>query len=304
MVSLMLKEGLLLVFSLLLALSLQNSTAGGEPTFNAASNVWIKNGRLGRSSHHGIHGNSNSRVLIENLKIDDYRAAAIQLNGAEDAVIRNVDAVDCRKTPVRLSSRYSQALFVLRTLELVRTIGGKTVEDVTIPMNNRETGAIDNMNIGDVIMEIDRNLQPCLQAALSGSAPPADVPDADFLMQSVECYDGAMYGFLFNTAGVAINGFKTERTNEDKGNKNIIVQDCKLGAITACPKESLQIKETKNSDDGKPTAVHGAFGGSVDAMDITNGGQGGKAKRNCLCMFFFLGGGGAHGNYSHAHTPH
>ena len=59
------------------------------------------------------------------------------------------------------------------------------------------------------------------------------------------------------------------------------MQNCQLGSLNACPKEALQIKETKNSD-GKPTSVHGAFGGTVDAMDISNGGAGGKAKRNCL----------------------
>lgn len=38
-------------------------TAQGE--FIGAANVTIRNGRLGRASHHGIHGNMNENIVIE-----------------------------------------------------------------------------------------------------------------------------------------------------------------------------------------------------------------------------------------------
>ena len=43
----------------------------------------IKNGTLGKSSHHGIHGNNMSNILIENLLIEDFEVAGIALNGGE-----------------------------------------------------------------------------------------------------------------------------------------------------------------------------------------------------------------------------
>ena len=40
--------------------------------FEVATNVIIKNGKLGRSSHHAIHGNNNVGVTLSNLDISDF----------------------------------------------------------------------------------------------------------------------------------------------------------------------------------------------------------------------------------------
>ena len=48
---------------------------GTEVGFEAATNVIIKNGKLGRSSHHAIHGNNNVGVTLSNLDISDFEVA-------------------------------------------------------------------------------------------------------------------------------------------------------------------------------------------------------------------------------------
>ena len=54
-------------------------------------NIYICNGKLGKSSHHSIHGNGNKNVLIENLIIKDFEVAAIAINGGENIILRYIE---------------------------------------------------------------------------------------------------------------------------------------------------------------------------------------------------------------------
>lgn len=40
--------------------------------FKSANNVIIKNGKFGLSSHHSIHGNNNSNVILKNVQFYDF----------------------------------------------------------------------------------------------------------------------------------------------------------------------------------------------------------------------------------------
>lgn len=63
-------------------------TGATTPVF--ASNVIVKNGTIGASPHHGLHGNSNSNIQIYDLVISDWEVAGIAFNGLKSGVIRNV----------------------------------------------------------------------------------------------------------------------------------------------------------------------------------------------------------------------
>ncbi len=60
-------------------------------TFSNVNNITIRNGELGLSSHHGIHSNNASNIIISNLKIYDFEVGGIQLNGFHNAQINDVD---------------------------------------------------------------------------------------------------------------------------------------------------------------------------------------------------------------------
>ena len=51
------------------------------------SNIYIHNGAIGLSSHHGIHANEANNVTIENLIIRDFEVAGIQFNGFSNVKI-------------------------------------------------------------------------------------------------------------------------------------------------------------------------------------------------------------------------
>lgn len=61
----------------------------GEPSFKRARNVTIRNGSLGRSPHHGIHGNQNTNIRIYDLTIKDWEVAGISLNGLKNGEIKD-----------------------------------------------------------------------------------------------------------------------------------------------------------------------------------------------------------------------
>ena len=52
--------------------------AAGAPDFIPAANVVIENGKLGRSSHHAIHGNNNNGVTLRNLDISAFEVTKQQ----------------------------------------------------------------------------------------------------------------------------------------------------------------------------------------------------------------------------------
>jgi len=112
---------------------------GSDPMF--PENVVIKNGFLGRSSHHCIHGNYNKNLLIEDIVCSEFSTHGIQLNGFDSITIRNVE-VGPSNNEQYLSSEYTHYRFILERMRLI-------VEDEnptnTIQFVNREPVTVDEL---------------------------------------------------------------------------------------------------------------------------------------------------------------
>jgi len=89
---------------------------GSDPQF--PENVVIKNGYLGRTSHHCIHGNYNKNLLIEDIVCSDFSTHGIQLNGFDGATLRNVE-VGPSNNEQYLASEYTHYRFVLERLRTI-----------------------------------------------------------------------------------------------------------------------------------------------------------------------------------------
>eukprot|EP01084_Bolivina_argentea_P090521 163099_1 len=89
---------------------------GSDPRF--ASNVIIKDGTLGLTSHHCIHGNFNKHVLIEHIVCRDFETHAIQLNGFDHVTIRNVE-IGSSSSIAFLRGEYGHARALLPRLQKV-----------------------------------------------------------------------------------------------------------------------------------------------------------------------------------------
>lgn len=68
-------------------------------------------GTLGRSSHHGIHGNENSNIVIRDVTFEDFEVGAVSLNNVDDLVIEDCKITNNRHD-VPVIGAWSGALFI------------------------------------------------------------------------------------------------------------------------------------------------------------------------------------------------
>lgn len=204
--------------------------------FKSANNCLIANGYLEESSHHGIHGNSNSKIAIHNLKITNFEVAGIALNGATNSIISECTILGKNKD-IPVVSSFSQALFCARFLE-----------------QRIHTNSV-------VYSKLDKDLQ------LGYSQIIGNKPQTTYFENKTGKYDGNMYGIVLNVNGVVINNFISTRSNT-QGNEDILVFKNRIDRIDSHPVEILALSVNKknmtNTAYGGKRMV-GAFG---DVFDI------------------------------------
>jgi hypothetical protein len=170
----------------------------------AAHRVTIKNGTIGRSSHHGIHGNANADVTVEGVDFVDYEVGAIALNGVDGLEVKNVTAVNRKDVPV--IGTFSSARFIQAYIDHLVRSGSPTTLTVTgtvlsagdvqaslrDAINNTHQDLVVRPNVVDGRAQIDPSEHP--------------VEYGLFHNQS-GLLDGNSYSFLVNNLGVAVDGF-------------------------------------------------------------------------------------------------
>lgn len=216
-----------------------------------ASNVVIKNGCLGKSSHHGIHAPGYSKnIILDNLTFHEFAVAAIHLNGAHNVYMNNID-IDNRNMEIKFNSLLSQSQFILPFLEKIDQterifLGGKLniVKDVTDALKNEIKLVYDSLKSKDI------------QYPTNG------------LFHNEGGLDANMYGIVLNSKGIAINGFKPLKEDYECGNNNIVLNDVSIKNIHS---KGTEIKCLS----GKNTKVTNNYGGSAivgpagDVFDFT-----------------------------------
>lgn len=94
------------------------------------TDITIRNGKLGLTSHFCVHGNNGSaRILLSDLKMDDFEVGAISISGASDVHIRRC-AVG-RAVPPTTSSDVNMLHDLARTL---RESGSKAEAEALMNM--------------------------------------------------------------------------------------------------------------------------------------------------------------------------
>ena len=92
----------------------------GPHTFGSkikfANNCIIKNGILGRASHHSIHGNLATNIIIKNIIAYDYEIGVISLNGVRNIYIDNVRG-EGHRHDIPVLGIFSTARFIWPFLE-------------------------------------------------------------------------------------------------------------------------------------------------------------------------------------------
>ena len=220
------------------------ATFSSTSNFKAGEKILIKNGVLGRSSHHGIHGNKMKDLILQNLSIKDFEVAGIALNGATNSILDTI-VIQNTSLNIRILSSYSQARFI-------RTF-----------LNNVPAGtSINGKDISSVIADLNAGLEEAKNAVMGGNTPNNMFGNTNF-----QCgYDGNVYGLVLNVNGVVVNNFIETRPPEAIGNQHIYLQNITIRKIISRPVEIIAINSIP--DEG------GAYGGGRqvgpigDVLDI------------------------------------
>jgi len=170
-----------------------------------ARDVTIENGTIGRSAHHGIHGNGNRNVTVRNVDFVDYEVGAVALNGVHGLTLQHVTATNRKDVPVL--GTFSSAQFVKPYVDhLARapgdsttlTVDGDVLDAATInadlqtAINNAHADLVADPFLVDGRPQIDPSRHPDTYALFHNE--PGVV-------------DGNSYSFLVNHLGVAVSGF-------------------------------------------------------------------------------------------------
>lgn len=83
----------------------------GEECISASNLKILGPGIIGRSSHHGIHGNDNNNVEIRDVTFIDFEVAAVSLNNIDGLVIQGC-SVKHNRHDVPVSAMFSAARFI------------------------------------------------------------------------------------------------------------------------------------------------------------------------------------------------
>ena len=245
----------------------------GPTPIKTANNLYICNGTLGSSSHHGIHGNNTVNAVIENLTITNFEVGAIQINGGENIIVRNIIASNGAQD-VRVNFKYSQARFIQRFLKLIKD----EQPSITLDLH---TGV---KSIDQVTDELNAAMNVVVESIKTNTDVPEDGDASIFrLNDPFDRLDGNVYGFVFAQQGPVVGPFKPVR-NPDGKNNNIILHDIVIENLESNAKEVLACS-SQSKDGGTDNAYGGPrvadpVGGILDMEASTN--QDGTYLQNVL----------------------
>lgn len=201
-----------------------------------ATNTRIINGTLGRSSHHGIHGNGNKNIVIENVHFEDFEVAAVALNGVHGLRIENSTAKSRQGVPVL--GTFSAARFLRAFIDYLVRSGSETTLNVGQRGEKTATELREELR-----QSINRVHSDLIAKGLSSIDPEAHPEEYALYHNPTGVVDGNCYGYLVNGMGFAVNGFseKREIPEEDRA-KDIVFKNVHVLELTGDVREVVTLK--------------------------------------------------------------
>jgi len=168
-------------------------------SLSSATTTWIKNGCIGLSSHHGIHGNSCKDIWLSDLIFKNQEVASISINGGKGILVERCEDRG-RRTDIPVLGSWSALRFAtlfaphLSSLDSYSTI-------VTSPLDDALEAV---KRVFDSIIVHDDGV---LNVEGSNS-------DLAFLKNTSGLLDGPGYGMVFHPEGVAVGPFQTSPAHQ------------------------------------------------------------------------------------------
>ena len=203
-------------------------------TIQSASNIIIKNGTLGLSSHHGIHGNNNENILIQDVTFNDFEVAAVALNGGIHIYI-NKCHVTGTNTNISSNAMLSQSIFALPFLKTIK-------ENYPDAFLNTKSG---KKSVDLILNKLEEEI-----TSFFNSAQYNDTISYEGLFGNPSgLLDGNCYGIVLNSNGPVVGGFKDVSSAKDS-NCFIMIENTIIENITSSGMEIPGYGKHENCSDG------------------------------------------------------
>lgn len=203
-----------------------------------ANHLTIRNGTLGLSSHHGIHGNNNKYLTIENINFKNYEVAAISLNGVQNLTIRNVKGLGSRRD-VPVLGTFSSAQFIKHYVDYL----------ARLPKSKQPTLKVQGkvLSTQDIQQALVKAINNVHHDVMRYGAINRDKHPKEYALfhNKERVVDGNAYGILVNKNGFAVNGFpfrpKPEPGKPIESSQNIVIENVHINNHVANVKEIIAI---------------------------------------------------------------
>jgi|UniRef100_A0A6C0IV09 hypothetical protein len=203
-------------------------------SLRSASNVAIINGKIGLSSHHGIHGNGINNVMIKNIDFIDNEVNSITLNGCCDVFMINTNIIRNRHD-IPVLGTYSAGRFL--------KLFTNSLKDAIANIHDDYTDSLNMLNI-----DLDNTFNSLF---FNKGEVPKVYKNVTGLI------DGNYYGININHFGVAVNApLKDRTTSKSNETNNVFIKSVSINNIKTNINETLAIR---NKDGKIMTAPSGAI---------------------------------------------
>ena len=243
------------------------------------------NGKLGLSSHHGVHGNNPRRLLIADVDIVDYEVAATSINGARDVVFHNVRALGT-DTKIPVISTYSSGRFIEPFVEQLLGVFsslGRPGPTATQAANRLLTAHARLKVLMDQVFEdvVTNGMQTVDQA---------NHPEAyDLFANPSGLIDGNPYGFFFHVRGVGVNGFQCDPDSPNHDNSDhILVEQCEIRNTRGRVDEVVAVRAKGDPTGRQARGPAGDILRMGDIVDPATGAYSGTALSDVKISFYEL----------------
>jgi len=183
-----------------------------DENFITASDVQILGpGTIGRSSHHGIHGNGNTNVTIANVMFRDFEVAAVSLNKVDILEISGCHVVQNRHD-VPVVGIFSAARFLRPYGKILKNLRPKYKVDLYDPTSGR----VETKRAGDIYDKLIASIENVYNDVVLGNGhiDPISHPEEHHLFDNpFKVVDGPCYVFVVHGKGPAVGG-QGEKYNE------------------------------------------------------------------------------------------
>ena len=206
----------------------------------------IKNGVIGMSPHHGIHGNAGDKIRLYNLVFRHFEVAAIALNGAKEVEIKNVD-IKQNKQEIPVLGIWSTGRFIQPYLEHLKY----NHPELTLRVQGEEKTVT---KINEELVTCQANVYEDLVDKRRKFISFKDHPTEFDLFHNVEhMMDGNVYGVLFNKLGIAIGGFPQMADVDDDMylSSDICIDDVHIENLRGCHIETKALKVIPDPEDAE-----------------------------------------------------